>query len=91
MLYYIPTGEILPTAFAGERLSVEAVSADAAILARNIFVDGKATSATYCYVKLADLADGLQKEDTLDLYTYYYRKSATSYEEMVDQWEEMYG
>ena len=91
VLYYIPTGELLPTTFAGERLSVDTVSHDAVVLKRTIFKDGVSTSATYCYVKLEDLADGLQEKDALDLYTYKYRKTPTSYEEMVEQWEEMYG
>lgn len=90
VLYHLPSGQFLPTAFAGERLKAVCVSDDSVILQRTVYEGGRGTSATYCYVKLADLADGMQEEDVLDLYTYYYRKSASSYEEMVDQWYEMY-
>ena len=85
VLYHLPTGQFLPTAFAGERLKAECVSKDAVILTRKLFEGGKSTSAVYCYVKLADLADGLQEEDVLDLYTYYYKKVPSSYEDMLDQ------
>ena len=85
VLYYLPAGEFLPTAFAGERLGVDTVSDDAAILKRTLFEGGRSTRTVYCYVKLADLADGLQEEDALDLYTYYYSKAPSSYEEMLDQ------
>lgn len=85
VLYHLPTGQFLPTAFAGERLKAVCVSKDAVILTRTLFEGGRSTSSVYCYVKLADLADGLQEEDVLDLYTYYYKKVASSYEEMLDQ------
>ena len=85
VLYHLPTGQFLPTAFAGERLKAVCVSKDAVILTRTLFEGGRGTSAVYCYVKLADLADGLQEEDVLDLYTYYYKKVASSYEEMLEQ------
>ena len=85
VLYHLPTGQFLPTAFAGEHLKAVCVSKDAVILTRKLFEGGRSTRAVYCYVKLADLADGLQEEDVLDLYTYYYKKVASSYEEMLDQ------
>ena len=85
VLYHLPTGQFLPTAFAGEHLKAVCVSKDAVILQRTLYEGGRGTSAVYCYVKLADLADGLQEEDVLDLYTYYYKKVASSYEEMLDQ------
>ena len=85
VMYHLSTGQYLPTSFVGERLKAECVSKDAVILTRTLYEGGRGTSAVYCYVKLADLADGLQEEDVLDLYTYYYKKVASSYEEMLDQ------
>ena len=86
-LFDLRTGKLLPTAFAGESLSVMTVSSDGVVLKRLLFEGGNtATSTTYCYVKREDLADGLQKEDVLDLYTYLNEKPITSEEEMWDKY-----